>query len=232
MGGVRFPSNLVSATLLRRLNRFAVEVELDRRPVVAHLANSGRLAELMFPGTPALLVPKAGPQRKTAFDLLLVRIDGRWVSADARLPNALVREALAKGQIGPLRGYAVLRPEAPFAGSRVDFLLRGPKGLCLLEAKSVTLVVDGVGLFPDAPTGRGQRHMETLLEAWRQGMEAAVLFIVQRGDAVAFRPNDEADPTFGRLLREAAAAGVAVLAYRCQVSPRAIRIGDPLPVRL
>ncbi len=229
---MRFPPGLVPAVVVQRLNRFAVEMEAEGRPVVAHLANSGRVRELLRPGTPGLLCPRVGAHRKTRFDLLLVRLGRTWVSADARLPNALAREALAAGRLAPLRGYSLVRPEARFGASRMDFLLRGPGGECLLEAKSVTLVEDGVALFPDAPTVRGTRHLAELVKARRQGMGAAVLFVVQRGDADAFSPHDEADPRFGRALREAAAAGVAVMAYRCRVSPRGMRIAGEIPVRL
>lgn len=229
---MRLPPGLVAATLIRRLNRFAVEVELQGQLRQAHLANSGRLHELMLAGTPALLLPRGGPRRKTAYDLLLLCIGRLWVSADARLPNRLAQEALAAGRIEPLRGYRILKPEGSFGGSRVDFLLEGAQGSCLLEVKSVTLVVDGVALFPDAPTQRGVRHLEALVEARQQGLAAAVLFVVQRADAWAFAPNDAADPAFGRALRQAAAAGVQVLAYRCRVSPRAIAISRRLPVRI
>lgn len=229
---MRLPPGLVPAAIVRRLNRFAVEVRLFEGLGVAHLPNSGRVRELLAPGTPALLAPRPRAGRKTPFDLLLVRLGETWVSADARLPNALAREALASGCIGPLAGLAVLRSEVPFGESRVDFLLEGGSRRCLLETKSVTLVEDGVALFPDAPTARGTRHLRDLSAARQQGLEAAVLFVVQRPDAREFRPYEAADPAFARALREAAAAGVTILAYKCDVSPQEVRIAAPLPVRL
>lgn len=229
---MRLPPHLVPALVLRRLNRFAVEVEVGGRPLAAHLPNSGRLRELLAPGTPALLAPRPGAGRRTAFDLLLVRLGHTWVSADARLPNPLLREALDEGRIEPLRPYPQVQSEVRFGGSRVDFLLRGPAGHCLLETKSVTLVERGIALFPDAPTRRGVRHLEELVEARRRGLAVAVAFVVQRGDARAFAPHDEADPLFGRALRRAAHEGVMVLAYRCRVSPRRVAIAGPIALRL
>ncbi len=229
---MRLPQGLVSATLVRRLNRFAVEVLLAGKPARAHLANSGRLHELMLPGARVLLVPREGPGRKTAYDLALVCVDGLWVSADARLPNALFREALAEGRLVAFRGCRVARSEVFYGGTRLDFLLECPRGPLLVETKSVTLVEDGVGLFPDAPTERGRRHLEALAGAAAEGKGAAVVFIVQREDARAFAPHREADPRFARALRAAAEAGVRVLAYRCRVDPRQVSIADPLPVLL
>jgi hypothetical protein len=151
MGAVRLPPGLVSAILVRRLNRFAVEVELEGKRAQAHLANSGRLQELMLPGAPVLLVPKDAPGRKTAYDLALVCRDGLWVSADARLPNALFREALAQGRLAEFAGCRVARAEVVYGGTRLDFLLEGLQGPLLVETKSVTLVEEGVGLFPTPP---------------------------------------------------------------------------------
>lgn len=68
-------------------------------------------------------------------------------------------------------------------------------------------------MFPDAPTERGTRHVLELAKALNEGFRAAVLFIVQRGDAKVFTSNDETDPKFGRALREAVKEGVEVYAY-------------------
>ena len=96
----------------------------------------------------------------------------------------------------------------------------------------MTLVRDGVACFPDAPTERGRRHVDELAGLARQGVCAAVVFVVQRADAGAFRPNDETDPEFGQALRAARDAGVQVLAYRCRVNPPQITIlTDPLALR-
>jgi len=43
-------------------------------------------------------------------------------------------------------------------------------------------------------------------------ISAAILFVVVRGDALAFRPNADACPSFARYLREARDAGVRILA--------------------
>ncbi|HXG41827.1 MAG TPA: DNA/RNA nuclease SfsA [Dehalococcoidia bacterium] len=229
---MQLPSGLVSAALVRRLNRFAVEVETAGARVEAHLANSGRLQELMVPGVPVLLVPRHAPGRKTAYDLALVCVDGVWVSADARLPNALLREALAEGRLAAFAGCRVARSEVLYRGVRIDLLLECPCGPVLVEAKLVTLVEGGVGLFPDAPTERGRRHVEALAQAVAEGLRAAVVFVVQRVDAWAFSPHRRADPRFARALTTAAEAGVQVLAYRCRVDPGQISIDQPIAVRL
>lgn len=139
------------------------------------------------------------------------------------------------------------RPAARPVRSRMDFYLAGsgsPAGRggpdsdsraasCLIEVKSVTLCRDGVGYFPDAPTGRGARHLHELTRGSREGYSAHAVFIAQREDIETISPNRETDPAFADALKEAKDAGVQLLGYRCTVSPTAIRlITSPIPVAL
>ena len=229
---MRLPAELKPAIFKERLNRFAALVEVDGREAVAHVANSGRLRELLVPGYRVLLARRHGRHRKTAYDIQLVELPHGLVSADARLPNGLVYEALAAGRLSQFAGYGDIRREVVYGASRLDFMLSGEAGRCFIEVKSVTLVVDGRGLFPDAPTERGRRHLRSLMEARGQGDRAAALFVVQRADADAFAPHDEADPEFGETLREAHAKGVEIYAYRCNVTREEITLDSPLPVLL
>ena len=233
---MQFPS-LVEGRFIKRLNRFAALVDVDRREYPAHIPNSGRLGELLVPGYRILLAPapaEASAARKTAYDLALVDANGVLTSADARLPNKLVAEALAAGRLPRFAAYTAIRPETGYGDSRLDFRLQSdhPTRCCYLETKSVTLVEGGIALFPDAPTLRGVKHLRSLMHAVAAGHDAAVIFVIQRADARAFAPHDAADPLLGETLRAAVAAGVSAHAYRCQVDERAISLADPVPVLL
>jgi sugar fermentation stimulation protein A len=128
-------------------------------------------------------------------------------------------------------GMRIRRREPVFEDSRLDFHLEGDSGQLLLEVKSCTLVEDRTGLFPDAPTKRGRRHIRTLMEALKLG-RSAVMFVIQRVDADALRPNEETDPRFAEALREAAGLGVEVYAYSCEVSLRGVSIDKQMVIRL
>ncbi|MFC2030840.1 DNA/RNA nuclease SfsA [Chloroflexota bacterium] len=230
---MRIEGRTVEGCLVSRDNRFRVTVDMDGAPVWVHLANSGRLRELLVKGSRCLVVERSGPKRITGYDLCLVEHGGRWVSVDARLPNDLVAEALTRGRIQALAGYHSFRREVSYGRSRLDFELTAPdQAPCLVEVKSVTLVAGGLACFPDAVTARGRRHVEELSEAIGSGYRAAVLFVVQRDDASGFRPHDESDPEFGRALRAAARRGLEIYAYGCHVTPGSVRLGRPLPVDL
>ena len=224
--------NLKEAYFIKRLNRFAALVDLDGVETLIHVANSGRMHELLVQGYRVFLKPVAGDHRKTAYDLALVDLGLFLCSADARLPPVLVQEAWQKGSLPQFADYETLQREVRLGESRIDLMLSESYRLCYVETKSVTLVEEEVGLFPDAPTERGRKHLLSLIKALDTGHRAAVIFVVQREDVVAFSPNDAADPQFGLALRQAVAEGVGAYAYRCKVSKRAIRLDQELPVRL
>ena len=51
-------------------------------------------------------------------------------------------------------------------------------------------------------------------------------------DVAYLHPNDATDPAFGQALREAAAAGVQVLAMDCLVTENTMTVDEPVKVVL
>ncbi|GAW93010.1 DNA/RNA nuclease SfsA [Calderihabitans maritimus] len=228
---VPFPYPLVPATVVRRMNRFVAAVKVGDGEARAHVPNSGRLEELLTPGNRVLLQRQLGSHYRTAYRITLAYAPGTWVSVDASIPNRLLHEALEKGLLSEFQGYNRVLKEQTYGSSRIDFVLEGlGKPKVLLEAKSVTLVQDGIGRFPDAPTARGRKHLLELLNMVGEGNRAAVVFVVQRCDARGFMPNDATDPAFGRLLRRAHRYGLEVYAYRCRVEETGISLQDRIEV--
>jgi sugar fermentation stimulation protein A len=87
-----------------------------------------------------------------------------------------------------------------------------------------------VALFPDCVSDRGARHLRELIRLKALGLRPVQLYCVQRGDVNEVRPADGIDVEYGRMLREAIAAGVEVLAYRARVTCDEIRLLDRIPV--
>ncbi len=230
------PGPLSKAYFVGRPNRFLLQVRLaDTGHVVeAHMADPGRLKELLLPGKTLWLRPASNPGRKTRWGAVLVESrDGEGlVSLDSTLPNRLIKNALEKGALDEFHGWELNRAEFPMGRSRLDFLLSGADGAQMaLEVKSVTLVEEGMGLFPDAVTERGARHVRELGElAAREDWEAAVLFVLQRPDASRIRAARSIDPRFAVALAEAKAAGVRVLGRRCKVFLDRVDLGGSVPV--
>ncbi|MCW4050238.1 MAG: DNA/RNA nuclease SfsA [Candidatus Bathyarchaeota archaeon] len=228
---MKHPSTPLKATLLERPNRFLGVVELNGEKTLAHIPNPGRMHELMVPGTTVYVLEKQGDHRKTGYDLTLVEYAGTLVSIDSRLPNKLLAEAITQDELQEFSGYRVNRMEPSYLDSRLDLLLTDSNKQAMVEAKSCTLVEDGIALFPDAPTKRGARHMNTLVKALKDG-RSAVCFIIQRGDAKEFRPNEAMDPIFAEALRNAGRKGVEIYAYTSEITFIGASIRDRIPVNL
>lgn len=222
-------SPMVSGRFLKRPNRFIAHVEIDGQIQVCHVKNTGRCKELLQPGSVVWCQVCDHPNRKTKYDLITVQKGQRLINMDSQAPNAAVREWLVDGGLGCIEK---LRPETVHGDSRYDFSFQKDGKLCFLEVKGVTLEHDGVCAFPDAPTERGVKHLKGLAQAAQEGFGAYVLFVIQMEHVKYLHPNDMTDPAFGTALREAAAAGVQVLAVDCTVTADTMVIRHPVDVQL
>lgn len=219
---------ILPAVFLSRPNRFIAHVLVEGEEVVCHVKNTGRCRELLRPEARVWLEKGTNPKRKTAYDLVTVEKGHRLVNMDAQAPNKIFGEWALRLEAG----IRSVRPEVAFEDSRLDFLLETEQGRHYVEVKGVTLEEGGHVFFPDAPTERGVRHLHTLMRAVEQGHRATVFFVVQMADVLDFSPNDSTDPAFGQALRQAAAAGVQVLAFTCQVTPEEVTMDRQIPVIL
>ncbi|ABR48619.1 sugar fermentation stimulation protein [Alkaliphilus metalliredigens QYMF] len=222
----------IRGTFQKRVNRFIAEVKVGSQLVVVHVANTGRMKELLTPGAEVLLRRVNEPHRKTNYDLLMVYHKGILVSIDSKLPNRLLYQGFINKEIVAFDKFNEVKREVTYGKSRLDLaLINEEKELVLIEAKCVTLVKEGeLASFPDAPTERGTRHVRELTEAVKQNIRGAVFFIVQREDAVRFTPNKEMDPQFQQAVTEAKKAGVEFYAYNCIVTEDYIAINDELEI--
>ena len=221
--------NMVQGQFLSRPNRFIAHVRIDGKEEVCHVKNTGRCRELLQPGTTVWCERSANPNRKTALDLIAVQKGERLINMDSQAPNIAARRWLEAGGLGEISN---LRSEVIHEDSRFDLSFEKDGKNCFLEVKGVTLEHDGVCAFPDAPTTRGVKHLKGLQKAVQDGFGAYVLFVIQMPDVKYLHPNDATDPDFGNALREAARAGVTVLAMDCAVAPDFMQLRLPVPVDL
>jgi len=232
---MRFAEPLTPARLVQRYKRVMADVAFpDGSIATAHVANTGKMLGVCNPGATVWL-SRAPPGRKLGWSWRLVEVDGGLVGIDTSLPNPLVAEAIDAERIEPLRGYAKLRREVKYGhNSRIDILLeQDGRAPCYVEVKNVHLRRTGdLAEFPDCVAARSAKHMGELAEMVAQGARAVVVFVIQREDCAAFAPAADLDPTFAAALRQAADAGVEVLAHACQISTEAVVLDRALAVRL
>ena len=220
------------ALFTERPNRFLAIVELEDKPELAHVPDPGRLTELLVPGARVRLRQARTRDRKTAWDIIGVECPQGWVNIDSRLPNLLFAEALRVGWLREFEDVHKIHPEHRYGRSVLDFFLEGGGPPCLVEVKGCTLVIDGLALFPDAPTLRGSRHLEELIDAVNHGYRACAVMVVKHPGGKAFAPKEDTDPLFAATLRRAAEAGVEVIPYLAPWRGKRIRLEKKLPLSL
>jgi len=231
MALIRLRSKLERGVFLRRINRFLVEAELDDEHVLAHLPNSGRLATVLAPEATAFLKEQRSLGRKSGYDLFAVEHSGMPIIVDTHFSTVAAQKAIEQALFTSLKGYAVVRQNVKVNHSLLDLLLKRGAEQFFLEIKCVTHVVKGVAMFPDAPTLRGRRHIETLMRLAEHGFDAGILFSVQRPDAKRIRPYREMDPLFAQLLREATKIGVRVFTQTLVFKPpNLVEVKTNLPI--
>jgi sugar fermentation stimulation protein A len=219
------------ATLLRRYQRFLADVVIDDGSVLTvHCPNSGSMRGCSTPGSPVVISRSDNPKRKYAWTLEMVQEHGVWIGIHTGRTNSLVHEALCQGVISDFGAITRITPEVVVSTkSRLDFLIESEGGPTYLEVKNCSLAEEGVASFPDAVTTRGAKHLHELVQLAEAGFGAAVLFCIQRSDAIVCRPAAHIDPLYAETVAWAAEHGVRFVAHQAEVHPREIVIRRSLP---
>jgi sugar fermentation stimulation protein A len=226
---MEFNYTLVKGKFIERPNRFIAKVKVKGELKTAHVPNTGRLGELLIEEADVYLSYHPENTRKTDYSLRFVCHEDHLVSIDSQLPNKLVREGIQDGSIAI--DHQTLTAEVTYNNSRFDFMVEN-NGKTYIEVKGVTLQQEGIGMFPDAPTSRGRKHIQELIDAKKEGHEGMIIFLVQYPDIQGFKPNDRMDLAFGDLLREASSAGIAIKAYTTVITTEEAYVKDEIDVLL
>ncbi len=241
---MKFDQKLQSGLLVKRYKRFLADIELVGAEATAeeltiHCPNTGAMTGCNVPGSRVWFSTSDNAKRKypNTWELLETPEDD-WACINTSMANKLVEEAIASEVIDTLKDYGTLAREVRYGEekSRIDILLSDhPKDsrACYIEVKSVTLLMgNGVGMFPDAVSTRGQKHLRELMSMVEAGHRAMLFFCVNHTGIECVRPADHIDPEYGQLLRQASEKGVEVLAYRADISSSEIVLVRKIPVEL
>lgn len=223
-------SNIERAYFKERPNRFIAYVETEEGREICHVKNTGRCRELLTQDAVVYVQRNENPARKTKLDLIGVEKGDYLINMDSQAPNAAVKEWLQAGNL--FSKNAAVYSEKTYGESRFDFYIEDGERKAFMEVKGVTLELDGVCRFPDAPTERGVKHIRELIKCMEDGYEAYILFVIQMSPVKYLEPNDATHKAFGDALREAAKAGVHVMARGCKVTIDSMEIMNEVEVRL
>ncbi len=228
---MRYQPSLSSGRLIRRYKRFLADVEIENGEVITmHCANTGSMKNCAEPGSRVWFWESDNLKRKyrNTWELVETGVDsvsGENIAGVACIntarANGLVREAIDAGTIAELN-YARVSQEVPYGRerSRIDLLLESEgRPDCYVEVKSVTLAVgQGLGLFPDAVSARGTKHLRELMAMVAEGHRAVLFYAVLHSGIERVEPAIKIDALYAATLREAFDAGVEVLAYGATIS--------------
>ncbi|MEQ8314356.1 MAG: DNA/RNA nuclease SfsA [Gammaproteobacteria bacterium] len=236
-------NELLPAILIKRYKRFLADVQLPSgETITLHCPNTGSMKNCQQPGSRVWYTDSGNPKRKYPCTWQIVEVDEKHlVGINTALANGLVAEAITQSTIRQLPPAETLKREVKYGeqGSRVDLYLEyanaSNNDKCYVEVKNVSLGMSaGLGVFPDAVTSRGQKHLRELMLMREQGFRAVLFFCVQHTGIDRVEPADDIDPEYAALLREAASRGVEILAYRAQfeLNDASIALVEEIPVQL
>ena len=231
---MEFISPLQPATLIKRYKRFLADVRLPSGEITTiHCANTGAMTGCATPGDTIWYSTSTSATRKYPYSWELTQTaDQHWIGINTLRANQLVEELLIRQGVPSLEQFTHWQREVAFGDekSRIDFVLTDEKEQkYYLEVKSVTLLINGKGYFPDTVTLRGQKHLRELMSIVKQGHRAGLFFAVLHSGIDQVSAAEHLDPTYAQLLREAIATGVEVIVYRAQISCHQLLLVDPIP---
>ena len=206
-------------TIVHRLNRFVVEIQVAGSLHRACLNNTGRLKEYLFNGSIGFCTKNSRPL-KTAYRLFAIREGDLGAIIDTQLQMKTFEKALAMGLIPWLDGCIILRRNVRLGNSVIDYLLAYGEKQIYLEVKSAVMREGRYAMYPDCPSVRGRRHIRELIDRRATGGAAAILFIAGLPNVEAFKPNRAGDPELCDFLIEAQNTGVDIRAIAIVYNPR------------
>ena len=230
---MKYSKKILKGTILKRYKRFLSDIEIDGEIIHAHVPNTGSMKTCWEPGWDAYVSFQEDPKRKLKYTLELIHNGESFINVNTSSTNKIVKEALENNIIKELPNYTEIKAEAKILDSRLDFLLKGGESETYLEVKNVTLKGENnLALFPDSVSTRGQKHLKDLIKIKDLGMNAVMLYVINRTDVSKFSPAESIDPEYTKLLRQAAKKGVLVLAYQTRISPLETTLISPIEIIL
>ncbi|MGK3143007.1 DNA/RNA nuclease SfsA [Pantoea sp. C2G6] len=234
---MHFTPPLKPARLIARYKRFLADVETpDGELLTIHCANTGAMTGCATPGDRIWYSTSDSLTRKYPHSWELTETQqGHWICVNTLRANQLVAEALDQNRLPALAGYTHRQAEVKYGSekSRIDFLLKAEgQRNCYIEVKSVTLLQQGKGYFPDAVTVRGQKHLRELAMVAAEGHRAVLLFAILHTGIEDVSPARHIDAVYAEQLVQAQRSGVEVLAYRADLSAQGMILKTPINVTL
>ncbi|MGM0378475.1 MAG: DNA/RNA nuclease SfsA [Bacillota bacterium] len=225
-------NNIYEGKFLNRENRFIANIKINDKVHKVHVKNTGRCNELLVKNSKVYVQFVDKKSRKTKYSLISVYKNNRLFNIDSQVPNKVILKALNNNKISSLTNLDYLKPEKKVGNSRLDFYYEKNDKKGYIEVKGVTLEKNNIGIFPDAPTKRGTKHINELITLGKEGYENYIIFLLQFKGAKKFKPNWITDKIFSETLKKAYDNGVNILAYDSLVNKNKIILNNKIDINL
>ena len=136
--------------------------------------------------------------------------------------------------IESFKNFDNIQTEVKFGeNTRFDFFLSTKKQKVFIEVKNVTLSrTEGVAEFPDTITSRGQKHINELVKANKEGYQVYILYVIQRDDCQKFEIAKDIDSKYYELLEKAVKKNLKVLCYDCKFTSKGIKLNREIKFKI
>ena len=229
---MKFTKPLIKGKFLKRYKRFFADVKVNKDIITAHCANTGSMMGLLNVNNDAWVSKNDDPKRKLKYTLQVLKTADNVIGVNTHIANKLVLEGLQNNLLLEFKNLNKIETEVYYnKETRFDFLIHKNKKKCFIEVKNVTLIRDGkTSEFPDAITTRGSKHIKALINAYKEGYECYVLFLVQVENCNYFKIADDIDKEYYENYKIAKNLGVKFIAYNCKVGTREIKVNKKIKI--
>lgn len=182
------------------------------------MPNPGKLSTILIPKRKLLLKQKSSG--KYDHEVFAAHIKSFFATLDPKIANNIFKTAVEKNYLPNFKNCAIVEKEKAIEGyGKIDFIVQ-KLNKEYVEVKSCTHVENGAAKFPDRPTERGRRHLSHLINFAKQGKKSHLVIVIQRPDAVLFKPFKEVDPKFSALFKKAIKSRVNIHIISTEFNPQ------------
>lgn len=210
--------NVLECEIIKRLNRFVVNIKIKGWSHRAWINNTGRLHEFLVTDTKGFCIRNV-KGKKTAYRLFSIQEQDSGAIIDTQFQMKAFEKSFEMGSLPWANGWTMVKRNAQLGESLIDYLLESKKNQIYLEVKSAVLRQKQYAMYPDCPSSRGRKHIQELMGHVKKGGKSVLLFVAALPKVHAFKPNRDGDSRLYRLLCDASKAGMDVKAMSIYYNP-------------
>lgn len=222
---IRIPldKDIIECTILRRVNRFVVEVLVNNRVVYVHNTNTGRLSDIIVKGRKGYCIPINGSKLK--YRIIGVEDGDKVALIDTNLQERVFTYLASSKYLAFLKDCRIVKRNAKIDNQVIDFMFKCSSKYRLVEIKSAVLRIGRYFAgYPDCPTLRGRKQVLQLINWVLAGGIADLVFIAGLPSVKGFTPYRKGDPIVADLIILAGEAGVGLHAIGLYLDPSTAEI--------